>query len=505
MGSLSTYSSWIKADPSRARQIEDGLRLLSYVPIASPAAGELIGELLYAASNLLGLIHDSCINGSVTSAAPSPFTAAARWSLSILASIDVLIEVAAVRSRKASSGGRAKSDSQRHRVVVLVEAARALLKLFVLSQSIGDTRMQRDGGQITSNVGSGNDAAGGGVSKGVRYWRGGLTGLAVPLPPDYHSQRDQPGNSAASSNVGGTSQSDGTPSAGIATLVSLLRQSWSAITTTPPSPARVVAEHVCRHGAGGDGTASTTAVYPAASAGSSSTGGTSCDAEAAPLFALAEVLFILRPLFTTLFESTGDGTRRIVVGGWVPMAVSLLMDVASHRLTHVAAGRAAGRSQPVLPAMLTSIADKIRGNGTHQASNDTLLSALASSPTMAPLLAGIATPPSADDGDASTVTAALATSGTQLGVAGRMLRLVLNFLSSPPGLSPVEAAEVHRRKLLLLLYLMRKPVYSSLTSPVADRVTSSLAWLPLIGPALAYGRDVMAYTARHHFYTSGSQ
>ena len=71
-------------------------------------------------------------------------------------------------------------------------------------------------------------------------------------------------------------------------------------------------------------------------------------------------------------------------------------------------------------------------------------------------------------------------------------------------LTPAEALERRRRKLLYLLYLLRAPLWDTAVKPTTDSVHSVFANVPLLGSVATYFHSQLNYYPRHHFYTSGS-
>ncbi|ETW03321.1 hypothetical protein, variant [Aphanomyces invadans] len=65
--------------------------------------------------------------------------------------------------------------------------------------------------------------------------------------------------------------------------------------------------------------------------------------------------------------------------------------------------------------------------------------------------------------------------------------------------------EYHRRKMCLFLYLLRNPVFSSVTEPVVEGVCNSSQPIPLLGRLIRFAVDNgLHYYQRRHFYTSAS-
>lgn len=73
-----------------------------------------------------------------------------------------------------------------------------------------------------------------------------------------------------------------------------------------------------------------------------------------------------------------------------------------------------------------------------------------------------------------------------------------------PYLNEEQAAELRRRKLLWLLYLMRSPAFEVLAEPVARGAAGVFEGVPLLGGIARYAFNMLLYVQRHHFYTSAS-
>ncbi|CAM9753005.1 unnamed protein product [Discosporangium mesarthrocarpum] len=73
-----------------------------------------------------------------------------------------------------------------------------------------------------------------------------------------------------------------------------------------------------------------------------------------------------------------------------------------------------------------------------------------------------------------------------------------------PYLNAEQQAELRRRKLQWLLYLMRSPAFDLLASPVAHGVAGVFEGVPLFGGAASYALNMLVYVQRHHFYMSAS-
>lgn len=73
-----------------------------------------------------------------------------------------------------------------------------------------------------------------------------------------------------------------------------------------------------------------------------------------------------------------------------------------------------------------------------------------------------------------------------------------------PYLDEEQAAELKRRKMLWLLYLMRSPAFELLAEPVSRGAAGVFEGVPLLGGMASYALNMLLYVQRHHFYTSAS-
>lgn len=73
-----------------------------------------------------------------------------------------------------------------------------------------------------------------------------------------------------------------------------------------------------------------------------------------------------------------------------------------------------------------------------------------------------------------------------------------------PYLTDAQAAELRRRKMLWLLYLMRSPAFEMLTEPVSRSAAGVFEGVPLFSSLTTYALNMLLYVQRHHFYTSAS-
>jgi hypothetical protein len=276
---LQKYRTWVRSDPESARRAEDLLRVVAFmVPrqVASAGATEITSEIAYSAANLVSVVNDAIISASDVTATVAEGT---RWLLAGLGCADIVAEVVATRL-----GG----DRVRWRVISLVEALRALAKLYLLVSD--GQRMQCRGGHpasrngssaepvATADGGSGGTAAngaaagasGGGAGDGGTWWRGGLSGLTVPMA----AAGAAPSSAAAPAQDASAQQ-----------VSLLLGQLLHAVEVLRGS---IVAER--DYSLACDG-------YPTSANGEFTTlQGTNVETDAAAIRALGEVLYILRPL-----------------------------------------------------------------------------------------------------------------------------------------------------------------------------------------------------------------
>ncbi|CAM9235774.1 unnamed protein product [Hapterophycus canaliculatus] len=67
-----------------------------------------------------------------------------------------------------------------------------------------------------------------------------------------------------------------------------------------------------------------------------------------------------------------------------------------------------------------------------------------------------------------------------------------------------QQAELRRRKMLWLLYLMRSPAFELLAEPVARGAAGAFEGVPVLSGMVGYALNMLLYIQRHHFYTSAS-
>lgn len=71
-----------------------------------------------------------------------------------------------------------------------------------------------------------------------------------------------------------------------------------------------------------------------------------------------------------------------------------------------------------------------------------------------------------------------------------------------PYLDDEQAAELRRRKMLWLLYLLRSPAFELLAEPVGKGAAGVFEGVPVFGGLATYALTMLLYVQRHHFYTS---
>ena len=479
---VARYSTWVRAHAEDARRLEDLVRLASMLaPGLGGGARSLLGEVLYALTNVLSLTHDMILDDSRATTTDSSL----RMVLSVLASIDIVVEVTSWRV-----GGR----RSRHHAVFLVETVRAVLKTLVLAR--GSERFLVRGGQFLPGAAArpltatASPAPVDAPPEG--WWRGGLTGIALPLPTAY---------SAGASLASSASQLQSSMGAGL----------WDALHTAASA---CTSEGSCSR----DGTPASFARATGpltASGGASAPRGADCSARSRPLRLLGELLYIWRPvLFAAL---------RLALGGrsWLPLLASAAVDASSARLTAMACDVAAGLPPDAFIPQYTLAA--LQNSGAQLAAawrsfvvpgqlpppeSDALTDLPGSSPAGAAgpvsegaLSAAFVTPP----GGSPEGVLIKALGAPRAGLAGVAIRAALWMFSSPPGLSAAEDAELQRRRTLWAFYLLRSPLFYSVTKPAADGAVTVASYVPLLGSLAAYGASVLQYIQEHQMYTAASQ
>jgi hypothetical protein len=499
---INQYAAWVKANPDAARNMEDIAKMGG---MFAPAG---LGEVAFAATNVLGLLNDAVLL-SIDRPGEGVAVKQSRWLLSILASVDVLLEVIAH-----SVGG----TMLKHNVIILVEAVRAAAKLHVLISS--QERIQVGGGTATAALpkrpkkpdtasGEGTAAAAeaspvgalGALWEGLgdtpdnkptKYWRGNLSGITIPLPDDY-----------VHASTSGTSPGLGAPSIILSTwqerlnvLLQQLQKAGRIIAANPRTPTTTASALLHQLDA-----AASPAVYPAGATVSADSGALCEDDEATPLRLLGEVAYILRPLLFAILKGLFGGRS------WIPLIASLATDAFSARCTVMATSRSAGEAEEFIPRYATE-AVKNSAESVQVAVSALLNRVFGDKITLVPSLTPGGTPvkfafpnPPGQGGD-SALQKALAS--PKAGVGGLLLRFGLWLVQSSPNATGAEAEELRRRRMLWAFYLLRSPLFQTVTAPSADVVISVGSWVPLMGTLLRYSKDILASLNAHHFYTSAS-
>jgi len=70
--------------------------------------------------------------------------------------------------------------------------------------------------------------------------------------------------------------------------------------------------------------------------------------------------------------------------------------------------------------------------------------------------------------------------------------------------SPVEKKEMKRRKTLFLIYLMRSPIFESITKPGLDSTQKLVNCIPIMGKAIGKALELLYGVQRYYVYTSGN-
>ncbi|KDO34786.1 hypothetical protein SPRG_00847 [Saprolegnia parasitica CBS 223.65] len=86
-----------------------------------------------------------------------------------------------------------------------------------------------------------------------------------------------------------------------------------------------------------------------------------------------------------------------------------------------------------------------------------------------------------------------------------VLGLLCSSAEAPTKATPAVTEEFRRRKMCLFLYLLRNPLFSSVTNPLADSVANATQPVPVLGRLIQFAIDNgLLYYQRRHFYTSAS-
>jgi len=90
--------------------------------------------------------------------------------------------------------------------------------------------------------------------------------------------------------------------------------------------------------------------------------------------------------------------------------------------------------------------------------------------------------------------------------ADRHTREIYEDLSSPSvtALTHPYDIELRRRKIALLYYLLRSPLFDVTTRPILENISHMIKFIPLIGSIPEYVLGVMKYLNSSHFYNSAS-
>lgn len=138
---MNSYARWVIGNPSGAKHVEDTAKWLSFLLPSGygTESGGILSESAYAFVGLLGMYNDRLIASHANPSRTDKDTllSAAQWSLTALASLDVVLEM--LGSLNAGRSGRLTT-------IWTVESVRAALKLFVLHRSHG--RHLLGGGQL---------------------------------------------------------------------------------------------------------------------------------------------------------------------------------------------------------------------------------------------------------------------------------------------------------------------------------------------------------------------
>ena len=373
--------------------------------------------------------------GDASAIADNSAIASARSTLAFLAHVDVIVELIAQRV-----GGR----NAVWQSVAVVEAARAVLRLWLLTQRRGGILLR--GGTVAS------------PACAARWWRGGLSGISVPcLTPAAHD-------------------SDASQFRSPLQLVSLVVAAVCDVAARPMPRSDVSREP----------TAATTALD------ATLMDGVDCESAAEPLRTLGELLFTLRPL-VMLAASAALGPR-----SWLPWVLSASMDVAADRCAVVAVRQSCGENasfvptivrDPLVRAFARLLTPQQQGLLQHSRTNACQLPA--------------------DTSDITDSVLAAALSGRDCRMSARLLRLVVALFALPPDCPPHVASEIHRRRLLWTLYLLRAPLVASVSRPLLGSACDGAARVPLLGPLLAYAMNAflsaLDASQSSYFVTAGSQ
>jgi peroxin-16 len=218
--------------------------------------------------------------------------------------------------------------------------------------------------------------------------------------------------------------------------------------------------------------------------------------EGARLLLAGELLWALRPLVyvALLTRARASGSRRRGVRAWAPWLASLLVDLVSLLLSaqgvrtrRQALGRARGAGAGAAAARVDAHA--LNGGAAADGERD------------AAVAAGRASPPLPESSSPLPALSALLARALD----ARALDLSGGEAVGARSTVPTEwLAELRRRRLLLLLYLLRAPALQAATQPHAERLGRLLHRMPLVGGLVTNAVDLVHACGERHFYTSGS-
>jgi hypothetical protein len=487
------YAAWIRADAGgrRAKRIEEMIGTLTLiVPSLVGSAGDLLSEAMTAASGLLNLHHTVLLRGDPTAAlTTSPpldvlplspqMERSARWGLSVLACVDVVVELSALKA-----GG----SVLRWKVVSLLEAARAVLKIALVFQQrakrrLGDRSQPRhlvNGGRVLfpPSPGEEGDAAD--------------TEQSAALEGAWQRAKME-----AQSALRGTSR-------GLSTMDIL--PTVSAASSLAVSKATAGADpSVFWRGSRSGLRLLVPSDVPLPPAGSEASARHSLDEASENLRLAAELLHAMRPaVYAWGRSATGglDGAR----ASWIPWASSLAIDLTSNGLVWAAESVASGFPSGVVGSASAPGSAYPPGDARGSA-GEGLLSLPSSS--LADSLSRAAhsfwEPPRV----ASSGAGGLSPSPPPLGGPASLIRELFLWVFGGGGsrlstLSAQEATEMRKRQLALLLYLVRDPWWSLVTKPLIDRLFGPIESIPLLGSLIAYARSIAEYYQGLHSHISGA-
>ena len=514
----------------------------------------IISELLYSCSNILSLYHDTLIGNNNNNSNTSKIQSV-QWFLSILSSIDILGEVIATLPWKKNISYSQRSSS-RYKFIFGIEFLRVLCKLYILIHS--NERIQQNGGQITlplQNIAPTESSSSpspppSSSSSSQQWWHGNLTGITLPLPKEYNY-------SIANSLVSTPSSSNYSSflsrlSTGITLLFSSSSSSFTnnLLTTTPTTTVMkdILLQYQNNTSSSDNNKLSMGGIYNKDIADS--------------LFLIGELLYIIRPLVYVLclpypkqpnypLHPAQYYKEESILSRYLPLTISILVDILASQTTRAAAYIANGDSGIHIPSLLSLLNINFfdttsNSSGTLNTKNITentvpssilqnLQQIISSSPIIGPYFRGFTNTPSqaSDELLFNTLTLTSSTESNTIPsttiptnlpihnnnnhtipiqtikntapILSTLLRLGLWFKEEIPNLTINENIEIYRRYSLYKYYLLRGPIYSSITQPIIHKLINKLSWFPIVGSILLYGEEVMQYMHEHHFCSSASQ